>query len=92
MKAKLAEDITPVTDFRMKAAELIQKIKKTRRPLILTQRGRSAAVVEDIREYENRLERLELLDAIVRGLQAVEKGDLISHKDAMRRLDELLND
>jgi prevent-host-death family protein len=91
MKAKLAEDITPVTDFRAKAAELIQKIKKTRRPLILTQRGRSAAVVEDIREYENRLERLELLDAIVRGLQAVEKGDLISHKDAMRRLDELLN-
>jgi prevent-host-death family protein len=91
MKAKLAEDITPVTDFRTKAAELIQKIKKTRRPLILTQRGRSAAVVEDIREYENRLERLELLDAIVRGLQAVEKGDVISHKDAMRRLDELLN-
>ena len=91
MKAKLAEDITPATDFRTKAAELIQKSKQTRRPLILTQRGRSAAVVEDIREYENRLERLELLDAIVRGLQAVEKGDLISHKDTMRRLDELLN-
>ena len=91
MKAKLAEDITPVTDFRTKAAELIQKIKKTRRPLILTQRGRSAAVVEDIREYENRLERLELLDALIRGLHAAEKGDLIPHKEAMRRLDELLN-
>ena len=91
MKAKLAEDITPVTDFRTKAAEFIQKIKKTRRPIILTQRGRSAAVVEDVKEYENRLERMELLEAIVRGLQAAERGDLVSHKEAMRSMDKLLD-
>ena len=72
------------------SAFLLQKIKKTRRPLILTHRGRSAAIVEDVKEYENRLERLELLEAIVRGLQAAEKGELVSHKDAMRKLDDLL--
>lgn len=91
MKANLAEDVTPLTDFRTKAADLLEKIKKTRRPLILTQRGRSAAVVEDVREYEHRLERLDLLEAIVRGLQAAEKGDRIPHEEAMRRLDRLLN-
>jgi len=90
MKTNLAEDVTPVTDFRAKTTELLQKIKKTRRPLILTHRGRSAAIVEDVKEYENRLERLELLEAIVRGLQAAEKGELVSHKDAMRKLDDLL--
>jgi predicted transcriptional regulator len=37
------------------------------------------------------LERLELLEAIVRGLQAAEKGDSISHKEAMRQLDKLLS-
>lgn len=91
MKANLAEDVTPLTEFRTKAADLLEKIKKTRRPLILTQRGRSAAVVEDVREYENRLERLDLLEAIVRGLQAAEKGDRIPHEEAMRRLNRLLN-
>lgn len=91
MKAKLTEDIIPVTDFRTNAAELIQKIKKTRRPLILTQHGRSAAVVEDMKEYEDRLERLELLEGIIRGLQAAEKGELVSHEEAMRQLDALLN-
>lgn len=91
MKAKLTEDVIPVTDFRTNAAELIQKIKKTRRPLILTQHGRSAAVVEDMKEYEDRLERLELLEAIVRGLQAAEKGELVSHEEAMRQVDALLN-
>lgn len=91
MKAKLTEDVIPVTDFRTNAAELLQKIKKTRRPLILTQHGRSAAVVEDMKEYEDRLERLELLEAIVRGLQAAEKGELVSHEEAMRQVDALLN-
>lgn len=91
MKAKLTEDVIPVTDFRTNAAELLQKIKKTRRPLILTQHGRSAAVVEDMKEYEDRLERLELLEAIVRGLQAAEKGELVSHEEAMRQVDVLLN-
>jgi len=91
MKAKLTEDVIPVTDFRANAAELIQKIKKTRRPLILTQHGRSAAVVEDMKEYEDRLKRLELLEAIVRGLQAAEKGELVSHEEAMRQVDALLN-
>ena len=91
MKVRLAEDLIPVTDFRSNASELLQKIKKTRRPLILTQRGRSAAVIEDVKEYENRLERIELLEVIVRGLHAAEKGDLISHEKAMERLNQLLN-
>lgn len=91
MKAKLTEDIIPVTDFRTNAAELLEKIKKTRRPLTLTQRGRSAAVVEDMKEYEDRLDRLELLEAIVQGLQAAERGEVVSHEEAMRRLDSLLN-
>ena len=91
MKAKLTEDITPVTDFRTRAADLLQGVKKTRRPLILTQRGRSAAILEDVTEYEHRLERLELLEAIVRGLHAAELGDTVSHEDAMRQLTRLVN-
>lgn len=91
MKIKLAEDIIPVTNFRSKAAELLQKIKKSGRPLILTQRGRSTAVLEDVKEYENRLERLELLEAIVQGLQAADRGNLVPHEEAMQQLDQLLD-
>ena len=90
MKPKLAEDITPVTEFRTKTADLIKKINKTRRPQILTQHGRSAAVLEDVREYENRLEKLALLESIVKGLQAAERGEMTSHKEAMRQLDKIL--
>ena len=92
MKTKLSEDVIPITDFRTKSGELLAKMKRTRRPLILTHRGRTAAVVEDITEFEKRVERLDLLEAIVRGLQAAEKGNVVSHEDVMRRMDDLLNE
>ncbi len=92
MKLSLADDVTPLTDFRTRSAQLLEKIKKTRRPIILTRRGRTAAVVEDIREYENRLDRISLLESIVRGLQAAELGKVVKHTEVMRQMDKLLNE
>lgn len=90
-KVRLSEDLTAISDFRLRTAELLAKARKTKRPIILTQRGRSAAVLEDIHEYERRAERLELLEAIVVGLRAVEQGEVISHTKAMAELDTALH-
>jgi predicted transcriptional regulator len=53
---------------------------------VILQRGRSAAVLENVEEYENRLDRLELLEAIVRGLEAAQAGRVVHNREAMRRL------
>jgi prevent-host-death family protein len=90
-KVRLSEDLTPISDFRLRTAELVAKVKKTRRPIILTQRGRSAAVLEDVREYERKSERLELLEAIVEGLRAAEKGTVVSHAKAMAELKSIVD-
>jgi len=90
-KIRLSEDLTPITDFRVRTAELVAKVKKTGRPIILTQRGRSTAVLEDIHEYERRSDRLDLLESVIAGLQATERGEIISHKQAMTELDNVLN-
>lgn len=90
-RLKLSEDLVPISDFRTRAAEVVAKVMKTKRPIILTQRGRSAAVLEDVREFERRVERLELLEAILAGLRAAEKGAVISHRKAMTELDRILS-
>ena len=90
-RLNLSEDLVPISDFRTRTAEVVAKIKKTKRPVILTQRGRSAAVLEDVREFERRVERLELLEAILVGLRAAEKGAVISHRKAMTELDRVLS-
>src|SRR5437016_13495532 len=90
-KVRLSEDLTPISDFRVRSAELVAKVSRTKRPIVLTQRGRSAAVLEDIQEYERRSVRLELLEAIVRSIRAVERGEVGPHAKAMAELDTLLN-
>jgi prevent-host-death family protein len=90
-RVRLSKDLTPISDFRIRSAELIAKVRMTKRPIVLTQRGRSAAVLEDIHEYERRTERLELLEAIIAGLRAAERSEVVSHAKAMAELDKVLN-
>ncbi len=90
-RLKPSEDLVPVSDFRIRTAEVVAKVKKNKRPVILTQRGRSAAVLEDVGEYERRLERLDLLEAILDGIRAAERGAVVSHSKAMAELDKILN-
>ncbi len=91
-RVSFVDDLTPISDFRVHTAEIVAKVKKTKRPVILTQRGRSAAVLEDVREYERKADRLELLESILAGMRAAEKGAVVSHARAMAELDKMLHD
>ena len=82
----LKDDIKPVTEFRAHAAALIEQVQKTRRALVLTQRGHSAAVVIDVGEYERLVEELELLRDIHTAEGELAKGEGISHKAARRKV------
>ena len=83
---KASEDLIPITDLRQNSARIVKRVRSVRRPVIILQRGRSAAVLEGVEAFEERLERLDLLEAIVRGLQASHAGHLIENAEAMRRL------
>ncbi len=58
---RFAQDIQPLADFRAHIAAVVRRVQRTRRPVVLTQHGRSAAVLVDVREYDALIERLELL-------------------------------
>jgi len=78
----LEADIKPVTDFRANSAAMLEQVRKSGRPIILTQRGRSAAVVIDIRSYQALLDELDELRDITRGIADVDAGRVLSHDDA----------
>jgi len=56
-KVKPSKDIQPLSTFRANAASLVQQVRETKRPLVLTQRGCSAAIVLDVDEYESEVFR-----------------------------------
>ncbi len=85
-RVKLNTDIKPVSEFRANAAELIEQIRTSRRPLVLTQRGHSAAVVLDVAEYERMVDEIELLSDVRTAIQQIEAGAAISNRDAKAEL------
>lgn len=82
----LAEDIKPVTEFRANAAALIERLRQTKRALVLTQRGHSAAVVLDVDEYERLVEELELLRDIHLAERQLREGQGASHTQAREQV------
>ena len=60
-RLKPSRDIQPVTEFRANAAQFIEQVRETGEPVILTQHGRSAAVLLDVDAYESLMDELALL-------------------------------
>jgi prevent-host-death family protein len=85
-KLKPTEDIHPLSDFRSNAAAFVERVRNTRRPVILTQRGRSAAVLMDVAEYEALVEELELLRDVRTGENQLAAGKGVSSTTAKRRV------
>lgn len=85
-RLKLDEDIQPLSEFRANAAAMITKVRESRRPLVLTQRGHSAAVLLDVTEYERLIEENELLRDIRIAEQQIADGQAIPHGEVRREL------
>ena len=83
---KLDEDIRPLSEFRSGVASFIKQVNDTRRPLVLTQRGRGVAVVVDIHEFEAMRERLETLEDIEVSRAQFAKGEGVPHNEARKRV------
>lgn len=85
-RVRLNSDIKPVSEFRANAAELIEHVKTSGRPLVLTQRGHSTAVVLDVAEYERMVEEIELLSDVRTAVQQLESGQGVPDGDAKAEL------
>ena len=67
-------------------ARLIEQIRANKRALVLTQRGRSAAVVLDGAEYDRLIEELELLRDVQQANTQIAAGKGVSEKRAGKTL------
>lgn len=76
------EDIRPLSEFRAGVATFVKQIQETRRPMVLTQRGRGVAVLVDVQEYERMQERLDMLEEIHKAQEQLANGEGITHEAA----------
>lgn len=84
-KIQLDKDIQPLSEFRSKVAFYFDMVKKTKRPLIITQNGKSSAILLDVTEYQSMIDKLEVIDDIKAAEDQVNKGLVLAHKDVKNK-------
>ena len=67
-------NIIPITDLRQDAAGVLKRVKGTKEPIIITQRGRAAAVMMSTDAYEKAEHDRQLLRLLARGDKEIAAG------------------
>lgn len=74
LSVRLDADVQPVSEFRSHTAAIIEKVRTTGRPVLLTQHGRGAAVLLDVRHYQALIDDRQLDRDIQQGLAEIGDG------------------
>ncbi len=76
---RVAENIVPVSEFKAKAAEWLQRLSENGEPVVITQNGKAAGVLLAPGVYDALTERIRFIGAVEKGLEDVESGRTTSH-------------
>ncbi|MDY6849470.1 MAG: type II toxin-antitoxin system Phd/YefM family antitoxin [Thermodesulfobacteriota bacterium] len=82
--------IIPISDLRQDASGIIKRVSASRDPLFITQRGRAAAVMVSMKEYEHTQHELEILKSLARGERDIEAGVGFDLEAVLAEADALL--
>ena len=86
MNVRFSEDVIPLTDLKTNPGRVVRQVADSRRPVLLTSRGRGVAVVQSIADYEAAEEEREFMRAVVQGLADLEAGREVSMREVRARL------
>lgn len=85
---QVSEDIVPIAEFKAKASEVVRTLRARRRPVVITQNGKPAAVLLSPEDFDRLTYREGVISAINEGLADAEAGRVLTHDELGRRLDE----
>ena len=88
----IINDIKPVTYLKSRAADLLNQINETHRPVIITQNGEPRAVLQDPKSYENMRNAIGLLKLISLGESDVRGKNVKGQEDVFRDIENSLRE
>ena len=84
-------NILPVSDLRQDAAKVLKQLRDNKNPIIITQRGRAAAVIIGVEAYEKSEHDKELLHLLAKGDREIEIGEGYDLDTVLAEADLLLS-
>lgn len=70
-----SEDVRPITDFKTRGSQIVEQVARTRRPVLVTRRGRGVAVVVALDEFERMRAEIAFGRAVDEGAAQAQRGE-----------------
>ena len=84
-------DMIPVSDLRQDTAKIMKHLQDSKEPLIITQRGRAAAIMISVEAYKQSEHDKELLRLLAKGDREIEIDEGYNLNDVLAEADTLLD-
>ena len=79
-----------VTTLKRKATKILSQLENEKAPILITQHGRPAAYLVDVKTYDELQRRLAVLQGVARGERAIEEDRTLSQAEAKARMSRWL--
>lgn len=86
------EDVLPFSGLSPETQQLVEQVQATKRPLLITRDGESAAVLVEAQEYELLHRRLTLQRLILDGKRDIAEGRTHTQEEAEAMMEEWFGD
>ncbi len=84
-------NIRPLTDFRNKMKEYIKELNEHKKPIILTQHGKSAAVLLNAEKFQEMQDQIEFMRKVALGLEDYKSNRVHSIQDTFDAVDRIID-
>ena len=85
----ISRDIKPLSNFKRDSGAVINQLKRTGQPVVLTINGKAEVVVQDAKAYQHLMaliDRAEAVMGIRKGLASIERGENVPAEQAFEKL------
>jgi prevent-host-death family protein len=82
----ILEDVCPISEFRENASTLVAQVRENHRPLIITQYGKSTAVLMSAEDYQALLNKIQTLSDIAESEAEIAAGGGVEQGEFYKQL------
>lgn len=83
----IKEDIRPISYIKANAAEILDQVHESHRPVYVTQNGEAKAVLLDTESYEKMKDALGLMKLLTQGEKDIVDGNVLSQDNFFQHMD-----
>ena len=79
-----------VTTLKRQATKILADLHVSKEPVLITEHGQPSAYLVDVEDYEFMQQRMEILEGVARGEQAIQSGDTLTNDEAKEKMSKWL--